>query len=220
MTPESYNTTMGVVRTINENLNSTHDLFVCEMGAKQIGDIKEICELVHPQYGILTAIGMQHIETFKTIENVRKTKLELIDSLPSEGIAFTNYEDENIRESKIDKTQIKYGLSSSCDYYAENITLNERGSTFTVCMPNGKIDVKTKLLGKHNIINIVGAIAISDKLGLTKDEILAGIYYLKPVPHRLELNISTNGNIIIDDAYNSNTKRSTNGIRSAKKFPK
>ena len=75
MTPESYNTTMGVVRTINEKLNSTHEIFVCEMGAKNIGDIKEICDLVKPKYGILTAIGPQHLETFKTLENVRCSKI-------------------------------------------------------------------------------------------------------------------------------------------------
>ena len=74
MTPESYNTTMGVVRTINEKLSSTHQLFICEMGAKYVGDIKEICDIVDPTYGILTAIGPQHLDTFKSLDNVRKTK--------------------------------------------------------------------------------------------------------------------------------------------------
>ena len=62
---------MGVVRTINEKLDNTHQVFVCEMGAKNIGDIKEMCDLVNPQYGVLTAIGPQHLETFKTLENVK-----------------------------------------------------------------------------------------------------------------------------------------------------
>ena len=60
MTPESYNTTMGVVRTINEKLTSMHQLFVCEMGAKYVGDIKEITDIVNPTYGLVTAIGPQH----------------------------------------------------------------------------------------------------------------------------------------------------------------
>lgn len=84
MTPESYNTTMGVVRTINENLRPEHQIFVCEMGARNIGDIREICDLVKPKYGILTSIGPQHLDTFYTIENVKKTKMELVDSLPEE----------------------------------------------------------------------------------------------------------------------------------------
>ena len=74
MTPESYNTTMGVVRTVNEKLNPMHHLFVCEMGAKYIGDIKEITDIVEPKYGILTAVGPQHLDTFKSIENVSKAK--------------------------------------------------------------------------------------------------------------------------------------------------
>ncbi len=68
MTPESYNTTMGVVRTINEKLTSTHQLFICEMGAKYVGDIKEICDIVQPECGVVTAIGPQHLDTFKSLE--------------------------------------------------------------------------------------------------------------------------------------------------------
>jgi len=207
ITPESYNTTMGVVRTINEKLDNTHQIFVCEMGAKNIGDIKEICDLVNPKYGILTAVGPQHLETFKTLENVRKTKMELVESLPKDGKSFVNFEDENIEEIKFNSNNIKFGLDKKCDYYATNININEFGSNFDICMKNNeKINVKTRLLGIHNIINIVGAVAVCDEMGLNKDEIIAGIRFLKPVTHRLELKRNPNGSIIIDDAYNSNVK--------------
>lgn len=207
ITQGSYNTTMGVVRTINEQLNSTHQIFVCEMGAKCVGDIKEICNLVKPTYGILTAIGPQHLETFKTIENVKKTKLELIQSLPPDGLSFVNNEDENISKIEFKNNNIKFGISDKCDYYAENIEMNEFGSNFDINMKNVKtIHVKTKLLGTHNIINIVGAVAVCNELGLTEEEIIRGIRVLKPVTHRLELKRNANGSIIIDDAYNSNVK--------------
>ena len=207
MTPESFNTTMGVVRTINEKLNSMHNLFVCEMGAKQVGDIKEICDLVKPDYGILTAIGPQHLETFKTIDNVKKTKLELIDSLSEDGIDFLNYDDKNISSANVEKNKYTYGTNSNLDYYADNVVCNEKGSQFEVhCKSGKKINVRTKLLGRHNIENIVGAIAVADNLGLSEDEIIAGIHFLKPVPHRLELLGKQDGSLIIDDAYNSNTQ--------------
>ncbi len=207
ITPESYNTTMGVVRTINEKLNNTHQIFVCEMGAKCIGDIKEICDLVKPKYGILTAIGPQHLETFKTIENVQKTKMELIDSLPQDGKAFVNFEDENVKKINFKENTIKFGLDNNCDYYASNIEIDEFGSTFDINLKNGKVvTVKTKLLGIYNIANIVGAVAICYELGLTEEEIITGIRFLKPVTHRLELKRNPNGSIIIDDAYNSNIK--------------
>lgn len=219
MTPESYNTTMGVVRTINEKLSSTHQLFICEMGAKYVGDIKEICDIVNPKYGILTAIGPQHLDTFKDLNNVRKTKLELIDSLPNDGIAFVNWEDENIRASKISKNMVKFGLTSDADYYAENIEITERGSTFDVVIPGKQnITVKTRLLGKLNILNIVGAVAIADKLGLSEEEIKIGVKYIRPVPHRLELKQNPNGSIIIDDAYNSNNRGAKMALEVLKSF--
>ena len=207
ITPESYNTTMGVVRTINEKLDNIHQVFVCEMGAKNIGDIKEICDLVNPEYGVLTAIGPQHLETFKTLENVKNTKMELVNSLPENGKSFVNFEDENIKEIKFNSNNITFGLNEKCDYYATDIEINEFGSNFNINMKDKRIiNVKTKLLGVHNIVNIIGAVAICDELGLSKEEIIAGIRFLKPVIHRLELKRNPNGSIIIDDAYNSNVK--------------
>ncbi len=208
MTPASYNTTMGVVRTINEDLKPIHNSFICEMGAKYIGDIKEICDIVHPNIAVITAVGPQHLDTFKTIENVSKTKFELVDSLDDEkGIAFVNWEDENIRKVKINKKFIKYGLNKDSDYYAENIEINERGSSFNVVMPgNRKINIKTKLLGKLNVLNIVCGVAVADKLGLSEEQIKMGVKFIKPVEHRLELRPNSNGSIIIDDSYNSNER--------------
>ena len=219
MTPESYNTTMGVVRTINEKLTSMHQLFVCEMGAKYVGDIKEITDIVNPTYGIVTAIGPQHLDTFKSLDNVKKTKLELVESLPEEGIAFVNWEDENIRKAKITKNMVKFGLSKDADYYATNIDITERGSSFDVVIPGKEsIKIKTRLLGNLNILNIVGAVAIADKMGLTADEIKVGAKYIRPVPHRLELKQNPNGSIIIDDAYNSNIKGATMALEVLKSF--
>ena len=208
MTPASFNTTMGVVKTINDELKPIHNSFICEMGAKYIGDIKEICDIVHPEFAVITAVGPQHLDTFKTIENVAKTKFELVDSLDDEkGLAFVNWEDENIRKVKINKKFVKYGLNSDSDYYAENVEINEKGSSFDVVMPNNrKINVKTKLLGKLNVLNIVCGVAVADKLGLSEEEIKMGVKFIKPVEHRLELRPNPNGSIIIDDSYNSNER--------------
>ncbi len=217
MTPESFNTTLGVVRTINEKLNPMHQIFVCEMGAKNIGDIKEICDLVKPKYGILTAIGPQHLETFKTLENVRKTKMELVDAVTQK--AFINYEDENIRQTKIEKENVKYGMTENCDTYAYDIKITDSGSVFNVHTKQGEItNIKTKLLGEHNIVNIVAAISVAKELNLSDEQIKAGIRGLKPVPHRLELIRKENGFTIIDDAYNSNIQGATKALETLKLF--
>lgn len=220
MTPESYNTTMGVVRTVNEKISSTHRFFICEMGAYYIGDVKEICDIVEPKYAIITAIGPQHLDTFKSIENVSKAKLELVDAIPEEnGIAFVNWEDENIRKATINKKLVKYGLTNEADYYAENIEITEKGSTFDVIMPNNrKINIRTKLLGKLNILNIVCAVSVADTLGVSEEEIKVGVKYIRPVKHRLELKQNPNGSIIIDDAYNSNVKGAKMALEVLKTF--
>lgn len=219
ITPGNFNTLLGVERTINEKLKVTDQIFICEMGAKNIGDIKEICDLVHPTYGVLTAIGPQHLDTFKTLDNIRKTKMELIDSLPEEGCAFINYEDENIKNTQTNKSNIKYGLNNNNEVYAYNIKMSEEGSIFDVNTPNGSIkNIKTKLLGENNIINIAGAISVAIKLGLTVEEIKLGISHLKPVEHRLELRKNPNGLIIIDDAYNSNIQGATKAFEALKLF--
>ena len=101
-TPGNYNTTLGVVRTIREYMKPFHEIFICEMGAREIGDIKEICDLVHPDHGIITSVGPQHLQSIHTIENIIKTKFELADAVPSEGKVFLNYDNEYIRGHKID----------------------------------------------------------------------------------------------------------------------
>ena len=93
----------------------------------------------------------------------------MVESLPEEGIAFVNWEDENVRASKISKNMVKFGLSKEADYYAKNINITERGSVFEVVIPGKEsITIRTKLLGKLNILNIVCGVAIADKLGLSE----------------------------------------------------
>ncbi|MDE7097114.1 MAG: hypothetical protein K2O47_06445, partial [Muribaculaceae bacterium] len=105
MTPGSYNTPMGVIRTVREMMKPYNEVFICEMGAKQVGDIKEICDMVHPQIGIVTAVGPMHLESFKSMENVQKTKFELIDALPSDGIGVINNDFEWCANRSVDMSR-------------------------------------------------------------------------------------------------------------------
>ncbi len=204
MTPESYNTPMGVVKTVRGSLKATHEIFVCEMGAKWVGDIKELCDIVHPQHGVITSIGPQHLESFKTLDAVKNTKFELSDSLPEGGMLFLNADDENIKAHGSNRPFISYSIDSEADYRAFDISVSERGTTFSVKTPEGESEqFSTKLIGRHNVLNIVGAIAISHKMGISLKELKGQVRRLEGVPHRLQL--SDKGNMtIIDDAYNSN----------------
>ena len=203
MTPESYNTPMGVVKTIRGSLKATDEIFVCEMGAKWVGDIKELCDIVHPHHGIITSIGPQHLESFKTLDAIKGTKFELADALPEGGMLFLNGDDENIDSYKGDRKHISYSLYNG-DYSAFDIAVSERGTTFKVKTPDGETqEFSTKLIGRHNVLNIVGAIAVSHKMGIALKDLRSAVRKLEGVPHRLQL--SDKGNMtIIDDAYNSN----------------
>ncbi len=204
MTPESYNTPMGVVKTIRGSLKATHEIFICEMGAKWVGDIKELCNIVHPQHGVITSIGPQHLESFKTLDAVKNTKFELSDSLPEGGMLFLNADDENIKAHGSNRPFISYAIENEADYKAFDIKVSNRGTTFSVKAPSGETqEYSTKLIGRHNVLNIVGAIAISNQMGISLPELKGAVRKLQGVPHRLEL--KENGALtIIDDAYNSN----------------
>lgn len=210
MTPGNFNTTLGVVRTVREQLRPSHEVFLVEMGAKQTGDIREICELVHPQYGIISAIGEQHLETFGSIENIIATKFELADALPADGLAVLNFDNEYIRARVVQVPYVSYGAAdgSTADYAASDIAVDIHGSSFTFTTPDGESKrYTTALLGRHTIQNLAGCMALAHKLGVTLDEMVYPIRMLKPVEHRLQL--LPNG--FIDDAYNSNPA----GFRSA-----
>ena len=224
MTPGSYNTTMGVIRTIREQLKPTHQIFIVEMGAKQFGDIKEICDLVSPQIGILTAVGEQHLDTFKTIENVRKTKFELIDALPQNGLAVLNADYEHIYNTKISNTKtIYYSINKQeTKYSLKNINYSKKGSEFSIaennkdkksCQTTSKLSdnfnkmsdnfYETKLVGNYNLSNILAVYIVARHLKVPDNKISYAIKKLKPVEHRLEIK-NHNGITVIDDAFNSN----------------
>ena len=111
VTPASYNTPMGVTKVIRSAIEPGHRVFIAEMGARHVGDIKEMCRLVHPQIGILTSVGPQHLDTFKTLERIKKTKYELIDALPSDGQAFFA-DDDGICREQYEKTKISKQIKS------------------------------------------------------------------------------------------------------------
>ncbi|MDE6316228.1 MAG: hypothetical protein K2L71_07190, partial [Muribaculaceae bacterium] len=136
MTPGSFNTTMGVVRTVREHLKPFDEVFVVEMGAKQPGDIKEICDLVHPQVGVVTAVGEQHLESFKSIENVQRTKFELIDALPATGLAVINDDFPYVASREVTNVRAdRYGIEfrQELSYWIKNLRYSPSGTEFTLC---------------------------------------------------------------------------------------
>lgn len=207
MTPGSYNTTLGVVRTINEHLKPYNEVFIVEMGAKQKGDIAEICKLVNPQVGIITAVGPQHLETFGNINNVCNTKFELADALPKNGLAVLNNDFEPIASRKVDNVDtIRYGIHNcdDCNYVITDIKYSPRGSTFVIERPQGRLELTTSLLGECNISNIAAAVAVATHLGVPDKKIQYAVARIEQVEHRLSSKKLPGGITLLDDAFNSN----------------
>lgn len=204
MTPASYNTPMGVVKTIREHLKNSHEIFICEMGAKNIGDIKELCNLVHPHIGLISSVGPQHLESFKTIENVVNTKFELYDAIPDDGKVYLNYDNEYIRNVKTNKNVVTYGCKSdNVNLRASNIAISEKGTDFDVTYNGKTIHFSTKLLGAHNVQNLAGCIAIALDMDVEESDLVLAVKRLESVPHRLQM-IDGGSITIIDDAFNAN----------------
>lgn len=208
-TPDSYNTPMGISKVINNDLSDEHEVFIAELGATKIGDIAEVAALANPKIGILTSIGPCHLETFKSIDNIMRTKYELIEALPDDGTAIFNYDNEHVKKlaDKTYKEKILYGIKNAehADVYATDIVSGSTGSKFTLCIRDmGSIECETRLLGEHNILNILAGAATAFALGLSLDEIRKGISRIEAVEHRLQLIDPGTGVIVIDDAFNSN----------------
>ncbi|MCH5225262.1 MAG: UDP-N-acetylmuramoyl-tripeptide--D-alanyl-D-alanine ligase [Muribaculaceae bacterium] len=224
ITPGSYNTTLGVIRTVREILKPYNQIFICEMGAKQNGDIEEICRLVKPEMGIVTAVGPMHLETFKTIENVRKTKFELIDSLPEDGLAVVNDDFEFCRNRDVKNVTCKRYTTENNrigkdDYWAEEVKYSRNGTSFTIRSKDGyAIELSTRLLGACNVSNIMAGVIVARSLGLSEEEIKRGVAGIEPVEHRLSMKHTPGGVTILDDAFNSNPEGSRMALEVLKDF--
>ncbi|MCM1132161.1 MAG: UDP-N-acetylmuramoyl-tripeptide--D-alanyl-D-alanine ligase [Ruminococcus flavefaciens] len=205
-TPESFNTPMGVTITVRRDLKPTHEYFICEMGARRVHEIKELCGIANPHDGIITSVGPQHLETFGSIENVVNTKFELADSVSPLGKIYLNGDNELIRAKVPEYTNaITYGLQEGNDWRATDVTVSDRGTEFTVTSPDGKsCRYTTKLLGEHSVLNLTGAIAYAVGTGIPMEKLVLPVKRISAVPHRLQLLDKGNGVTFIDDAYNSN----------------
>ena len=222
ITPASYNTPMGVTKVIRSGLEPGHRIFVAEMGARHVGDIKEMCRLVHPEIGVLTSVGPQHLDTFKTLERVIKTKYELIDALPSDGQCFFADDSDICRNLYDNTTKPKTisGLDSAYDdVWAEDITYSPEGTVFVLCTRKARIRCRSQLLGELNIRNILLCCAVAFHLGLTPEQIARGIEKIRPIEHRLQLIRNPGGMSVIDDAFNSNIKGAKQAFQVLKSFP-
>jgi len=192
-TPRSVNTLKGIVADINNNLPSNCDIYIVEAGAREKGDIKEIVEFIENQYAVIGKIGKQHIEYFKTIENIIATKKELLLS------------------PKLEKSIIYDDLKNNI----LNIKSTLNGIEWDLKYNDEVIHLSSPILGGFNAINLSLSFYIAKEFGIETDYLIRKILKIEPIPHRLQ-KIEVGGKIIIDDSFNGNMEGMLEGIKLAK----
>lgn len=219
-TPSSFNTTMGVTRVIREQLTPAHQVFIAEMGARHVGDIRELVDLVHPAIGILTSVGPQHLDTFGTIERIKNTKYELIDGLPQNGTAILA-RDGAICEELYARCPLEHKYMPGDLVQASDMEWGPFGTRFTLTdtKTGESARCETRLLGEHSIANLLLCCTAARVLGMTLSEIAQGVARCQPVEHRLDLISGGAGVSIIDDAFNANPVGAQAALRVLKNFP-
>ena len=208
-TPASFNSYLGVVRAINEGLTARHREFIAEMGAYRLGDVAELCDLVHPRIGVLTAIGPAHLERFGSLDAIEQAKGELAEALPAGGTYVTTADDERcLRTAERTKARVilfSAAGSEQADLRAERIEMAEGTTRFVMRHGAEGVTVRSKLLGRHNVANLLAAAAVGVSLDLPLDAIGRALSRVSPPAHRLAPILNRQaGIVVIDDAYNSN----------------
>jgi len=214
------NTDIGVALEIKEKLNEKLDFFVCEMGAYKIGEIEKICNFVKPKYGILTGIGNQHMDLFGSIENLVYAKSELLRSLPENGVAVVNI-DNDYKAKLLENVKAKvitYGWNEQADYRILDLKYKKRMMFVEFSAFEKKYKFTTALLGNHQAVNLLGIIALGLELKMGYENIERAIAKMEPLESKLSLHTGFNGVTILNDGYNSNLEGFLSALEVAKGF--
>lgn len=226
VTPASFNSYLGVLRTINERLEQRHKAFVVEMGMFRRGDISQLCELVHPKVGVITAIGPMHLERLGSIEQIAAAKAELLEALPADGHFVTNADDprcmELARSAHVPVTL--FGIDNpAAQVLAREIALADGRTHFKLHLDGPSspaLPVSAQLLGRHNVLNLLAAAAVGRALGIDPARIVQGLQSVSAPEHRLQPIHNRQANIVvIDDAYNSNPAGAAAALEVLREHP-
>jgi UDP-N-acetylmuramoyl-tripeptide--D-alanyl-D-alanine ligase len=208
-TPGSINTEMGITRQIRENLKPQQQIAIVEMGAYQIGSIAKLCRFTPPNAGLVTAVGVMHLERFGGAENIYKAKCELAQAIPADGLLVCNGDNPGARQMATEypkATTLLYGLEPEIghlDCWMSDINAKMEGTTFIIHWQGHEYPGFTKLLGVPMLSNLVGAFTMACALGKDPDYVIAAIHNVEPANNRLNLRKNGDG-FILDDSYNSN----------------
>lgn len=200
-TPRSVNTIGGIIRDVNESLPSDTEIYVCEAGARESGDIFEITTFLEPQTVVVGKVGLAHVEYFKSLENIIATKLEIMKS-PRLERAF-------IHTSVTDEPHNKVTFFGD---EIQNVDARLDGTDFDLKIGDEILHFYTNVLGSFQTINIAVAVHMAKTFDMSNEEIIEAVKSLTPVEHRLQM-IKAGGKLILDDGYNGNIDGMLEAVR-------
>ena len=206
-TSYSYNNEMGISKYLLEQYDPHAEVFICEVGVDHVNEMDELLKLVDADFVLLSAIGNQHLESFKTYENIKREKQKLIQDINKVRIA--NIDDVTLDGIKDKHQVITYGFHKS-DYQIMDLNYENKLMKFQIKYKDQIYDFETSLLGKHHVQNITGAIVLARSLNITWEQLRIRVKNLKQIDHRLALR-KVDDYYLLDDAYNANEK----GLRCA-----
>lgn len=199
--PASHNTPLAVAQFIGA-LTGDEEVIIFELGEYYPGDVRKLAELINPDVGVITGVNEAHLEKFKTLDQTTATIFELADYLRDKPV-YINGENQ-IANAAARDGHIVYTRQGVGDWRIENAQTSLDGTTFTLVKNGVRHDAHSQLLGLHNVGPLVAAAAIADRLGLTPEQIVAGIAKTAPFEHRLQPRVDTEGVVTLDDSYNGN----------------
>lgn len=218
-TPKSFNTPIGLCLSIKD-INADTQIFIAEAGARRAGDIKTLCKIVRPDISVVTGIAPQHIETFKSIENIIAEKEEAVKGLKDGGLAVVSIETHGGKviydRAKSDK--ISVGSGETADVKFRNVKFSAYGSSFDIMCGEKTLEITAPFVGLHNVVDFTLAAAVALKLGVRAEKIVNIAGTLTPPEHRFSVSVSGGGVTIIDDGYNANIEGIKSGANSLRYF--
>jgi UDP-N-acetylmuramoyl-tripeptide--D-alanyl-D-alanine ligase len=189
-------------------LEPEHDVAVIEMGMSHAGEIRALAKIAQPEIGVVTNVAPVHLEFFDSLAGIARAKYELVESLPASGTAILNADDEYVSQFGRDFAgkAITYGTRATADVRAENVeSRGAQGTEFDIVTAGGRDRALLRLVGEHNILNALAAVAVGLVRGLRLSETVTALATLTPADKRGQ--VLQLGNItVINDCYNSNPK--------------
>lgn len=219
--PASYNNEVGMPLTLLGAPPETEAL-VLEMGSRGRGHVRLLCEVARPLVGVVTNVGVAHMELFGSPEVLREAKAELPEALPPEGTAVLNADDPVVRSyaARTPAAVVLYGLGPEAAVRAEEVQLEETtaAARFRLVLPGGSAEVALPVPGEHMVPNALAAAAVGWVLGLAAEECAEGLARASLSAGRMRLLTTPTGLRVLDDSYNANPTSMAAALKTARRM--